>query len=209
MQSNKRLKPFVIPLLYGVVTMSLLLSLMFLVSSLLNSNYNPLTYITSGTLVDEIIPVVSENKTIIRPYTDKNVVILQNYYDYKGDKETQEKSLIYYENTYIQNSGVDYGKTDKFDIISVLDGTVINIIEDNILGKIVEVQHTNDIIGSYQCLSDVEISKNDTLSQGQKIGTSGTCNISKSLGNHLHFELTSKGEIINPEAIYDKNINEI
>ena len=128
MQSNKRLKPFVIPLLYGVVTMSLLLSLMFLVSSLLNSNYNPLTYITSGTLVDEIIPVVSENKTIIRPYTDKNVVILQNYYDYKGDKETQEKSLIYYENTYIQNSGVDYGKTDKFDIISVLDGTVINII---------------------------------------------------------------------------------
>lgn len=209
MQSNKRLKPFVIPLLYGVVTVSLVLSLMFLVSSLLNSNYNPITYITSGTLVDDVIPVVSNKKTVIRPYNDSDVKILQNYYDYKGDKETQEKSLIYYENTYIQNSGIDYGKTDTFDIISILGGTVINVIEDNILGKIVEVQHTNDIIGSYQCLGTVDIKKDDVLSQGQKIGTSGTCNIATSLGNHLHFELTSKGEIINPETIYDKDINEI
>lgn len=209
MNTRKRLKPFVIPMLYGVVTVSLLVSLMFLVTSLMNTNYDPLTYITSGTLVDEIIPVVSENKTVIRPYTDTDIKILQSYYDYKGDKETQENSLIYYENTYMQNSGVDYGKKDKFDIVSILQGTVIDIIDDNILGKTVEVQHTNNVIASYQCLSDVTISKNDVLSQGQKIGTSGVCNISKSLGNHLHFEVTSKGEIINPETIYDKNINEI
>lgn len=209
MNTRKRLKTFVIPMLYGVVTVSLLVSLMFLVTSLMNTNYDPLTYITSGTLVDEIIPVVSENKTVIRPYTDTDIKILQSYYDYKGDKETQENSLIYYENTYMQNSGVDYGKKDKFDIVSILQGTVIDIIDDNILGKTVEVQHTNNVIASYQCLSDVTISKNDVLSQGQKIGTSGVCNISKSLGNHLHFEVTSKGEIINPETIYDKNINEI
>ena len=203
MQVKRKLKPFVIPMIYGVVAVSLLISLMFLVDSLLKSSYNPITYITSSTLVDEIIPVVGENKTIIRPYVDNDIKVLQNFYDYKDDKNTQENSLIYYEGTYLQNSGVDYGK------VSIQDGTVINVGEDNILGKIVEVQYTNEIIASYQCLGDVVIKKNDKVSQGQKIGTSGTCNISKSLGNHLHFELTNKGEIINPENIYDKNINEI
>ncbi len=209
MQVKRKLKPFVIPMIYGVVAVSLLISLMFLVDSLLKSSYNPITYITSSTLVDEIIPVVGENKTIIRPYVDNDIKVLQNFYDYKDDKNTQENSLIYYEGTYLQNSGVDYGKESTFDVVSIQDGTVINVWEDNILGKIVEVQYTNEIIASYQCLGDVAIKKNDKVSQGQKIGTSGTCNISKSLGNHLHFELTNKGEIINPENIYDKNINEI
>ena len=209
MQVKRKLKPFVIPMIYGVVAVSLLISLMFLVDSLLKSSYNPITYITSSTLVDEIIPVVGENKTIIRPYVDNDIKVLQNFYDYKDDKNTQENSLIYYEGTYLQNSGVDYGKGSTFDVVSIQDGTVINVGEDNILGKIVEVQYANEIIASYQCLGDVVIKKNDKVSQGQKIGTSGTCNISKSLGNHLHFELTNKGEIINPENIYDKNINEI
>ena len=209
MQKTRKLKPFVLPMLYGVVTISLVVSLMFLISTLLDINYNPLTYITSSTITDDVVPVVSEKKLVIRPYLDKDVTIFQNYYDYKGEKDTQEKSLIYYENTYIQNSGIDYGKTDTFDIVAILNGTVVDIIEDDILGKIVEIQHTNNIIGTYQCLGDITINKNDTILQGEKIGTSGTCNIAKSLGNHLHFEVTNNGEIINPETIYEKNIDEL
>jgi len=209
MQVRRKLKPFVVPVLYGIVTLSLIVSLMFLTQSLINNSYNPISYITAGTLADEVIPVVSESKSIIRPYKDTDVKVLQNYYDYKGDKETQEKSLIYYENTYMQNSGVDYGREQPFDVVSILEGTVIDIIDDDTLGKIVEIQHTNDIIGSYQCLSDVIVEKNDILIQGEKLGTSGTCNIAKSIGNHLHFELTNKGEIVNPESTYDKNINEV
>ena len=94
MQVKRKLKPFVIPMIYGVVAVSLLISLMFLVDSLLKSSYNPITYITSSTLVDEIIPVVGENKTIIRPYVDNDIKVLQNFYDYKDDKNTQENSLI-------------------------------------------------------------------------------------------------------------------
>lgn len=209
MKTRKKLKPFVLPVLYSIVTISMIVSLMFLIQTLTNVNKNPITYITSSTLIDDVKPVVSEIKTIIRPYADNNVVIAQNFYDYKAEKESQEKSLILYENTYLQNSGVDYSKTDTFDVISILDGTVINVVEDDILGKIIEIQHTNDLIASYQCLGEIEINKNDNVSQGQKLGTSGICNISKALGNHLHFEVTSKGEIINPESIYDKNIDEI
>ncbi len=207
MQTRKKLKPFVIPVIYSIVTITMLISLMFLIQNLLNVNKNPLTYITSGTIAEDIVPVVSEKKTIIRPYTDQDVKIVQNFYDYKGEKQNQENSLIFYENTYLQNSGVDYGKGSTFDVVAILEGTVIK--QDDILGKIVEIRHSNDLIGSYQCLGETELKENDTVSQGQKIGTSGSCNISKNLGDHLHFEITSKGEVINPEAIYDKQLNEI
>ena len=209
MQTRKKLKPFVIPVIYSIVTITMLISLMFLIQNLLNVNKNPLTYITSGTIAEDIVPVVSEKKTIIRPYTDQDVIIVQNFYDYKGEKQNQENSLIFYENTYLQNSGVDYGKGSTFDVVAILEGTVIKVKQDDILGKIVEIRHSNDLIGSYQCLGETELKENDTVSQGQKIGTSGSCNISKNLGDHLHFEITSKGEVINPEAIYDKQLNEI
>lgn len=209
MQTRKKLKPFVIPVIYSIVTITMLISLMFLIQNLLNVNKNPLTYITSGTIAEDIVPVVSEKKTIIRPYTDQDVKIVQNFYDYKGEKQNQENSLIFYENTYLQNSGVDYGKRSTFDVVAILEGTVIKVKQDDILGKIVEIRHSNDLIGSYQCLGETELKENDTVSQGQKIGTSGSCNISKNLGDHLHFEITSKGEVINPEAIYDKQLNEI
>ena len=169
MKTRKKLKPFVLPVLYSIVTISMIVSLMFLIQTLTNVNKNPITYITSSTLIDDVKPVVSEIKTIIRPYADNNVVIAQNFYDYKAEKESQEKSLILYENTYLQNSGVDYSKTDTFDVISILDGTVINVVEDDILGKIIEIQHTNDLIASYQCLGEIEINKNDNVSQGQKL----------------------------------------
>lgn len=209
MQTRKKLKPFVIPVIYSIVTITMLISLMFLIQNLLNVNKNPLTYITSGTIAEDIVPVVSEKKTIIRPYTDQDVKIVQNFYDYKGEKQNQENSLIFYENTYLQNSEVDYGKGSTFDVVAILEGTVIKVKQDDILGRIVEIRHSNDLIGSYQCLGETELKENDTVSQGQKIGTSGSCNISKNLGDHLHFEITSKGEVINPEAIYDKQLNEI
>ena len=137
MQTRKKLKPFVIPVIYSIVTITMLISLMFLIQNLLNVNKNPLTYITSGTIAEDIVPVVSEKKTIIRPYTDQDVKIVQNFYDYKGEKQNQENSLIFYENTYLQNSGVDYGKGSTFDVVAILEGTVIKVKQDDILGKIV------------------------------------------------------------------------
>ena len=51
--------------------------------------------------------------------------------------------------------------------------------------------------------------KADTVTAGEIIATSGTCNISKNLGNHLHLEISHKGQMINPESIYNKEIKEL
>lgn len=202
-----RLKPISIFIIYGIMLITVVTSLMFVGNKLLNNN--EITYITSGTLVDDIIPVISEKKVFIKPYTDDNIKILKDYYDYKDDKIKQENSLILYENTYLQNSGIDYGKEDIFDVVSIYDGKVLNIINDDILGKTIEVQYSNNLIAYYQCLGDIKVKKDDDVVQGQILATSGTCNISKDIGNHLHLEISKDGKIINPETIYTKTIEEI
>ena len=54
--------------------------------------------------------------------------------------EEQEKSIIYYEDTYMQNSGVDYGTETEFEVISILEGTVINVKEDDLTNHIMHTE---------------------------------------------------------------------
>ena len=95
-------------------------------------------------ITDEEIPVVNSTSIIIRPYLNTNVRILKNYYDYKGEVAEQENSLIYYESTYMPNYAIAYGGVEDFEVVSILDGTVIKVREDNILGNIIEIQHENE-----------------------------------------------------------------
>ena len=208
MKKKVKLKPFVMPTIYGIVTISLAASLFFLGNNLLKEKV-PVTYITSSTLIEDVEPVISETKKIKRPYIEEDVKILQNFYDNTSDKKVQENSLIFYENTYLQNSGIDYGKENVFDVYSIYDGTIVNIEENDILGTIIEIEHSNNLIASYQCLGNIKVKENDTVTVGEIIATSGTCNISKNLGNHLHLEISKEGKMINPESIYDKEITEL
>lgn len=208
MKKKVKLKPFVMPTIYGIVTISLAASLFLLGNNLLREKV-PVTYITSSTLTEDVEPVISETKKIKRPYVEEDIKILQNFYENTSDKKVQENSLIFYENTYLQNSGIDYGKDKEFDVYSIYDGTIVNVEENDILGSIIEIEHSNNLIASYQCLGNIKVKENDTVTVGEVIATSGTCNISKNLGNHLHLEISKEGKMINPESIYDKQITEL
>ena len=146
---------------------------------------------------------------MIRPYKDEDVKILKNFYDYQSTEEEQEKSLIYYENTYLPSSGISYGKDEEFDIIAVLDGKVTSVKEDETLGNVVVIEHDNGIKATYESIKDITVKEGDIVSQGKIIGKSSTSNISKELNNHLYFELSIKDTTVNPEKYFDKSINEI
>ena len=139
----------------------------------------------------------------------ENVKIGKDYYDYKAQEEEQRNSIIYHEDTYIQNTGVDYNQDEVFDVISILDGEVIEVEEKELLGKSVTIRHNNEIISIYQSLSETTVKKGDQVTAGQVIGKSGTCELNKELNNHLHFELTINGEIVDPENYLGKKLNEI
>ncbi len=207
MKKKLKLKPFVLPMIYLVLIA--VASTLVLMNATLKGKVTDedLTYVSSIILGNEI-PVVSTDVKMIYPYTNENVKIGKYYYDYKADSDKQEQSIVHYENTYMQNSGMDFILDDVFDVVSVLDGTVIDVKEDELLGKIVEIQHDNDLISIYQSLSEVTVQKDDVVKQGQIIGKTGENKLDSEMKNHLHFELYNKGQVVNPEDYFEKTVGE-
>jgi stage II sporulation protein Q len=154
------------------------------------------------------VPVSKEQTEVVgRPYTDMNVEIVQNYYNYKGTEEEQQNSLIYYQDTYIQSTGVSYQLEGKeFDAVAILDGEVIEVKEDELLGNSVTIKHSSNVISIYQSIQDIQVKEGDIVRKGMLIGTSGTSNISSDLENHLYFELMVDNISVNPEEYYDKTL---
>lgn len=205
---NRRLKSYVMPttIVLGIVLMIMLVIFLMPTTNEMKDDLVNLTYVTN-TILDEEQPVIAEATKIINPYTDASVKIGKYYYDYKSDSEKQKKSIIYHDNTYIQNSGIDFISENTFDVVAVLEGTIVNVKEDETLGKIVEIKHDNDYITIYQSLSEINVKKGDIVSQGQIIGKSGTNELDKEIGNHLHFEFYINGQVVDPNLYLNKEIN--
>ena len=87
-----------------------------------------------------------------------------------------------------------------FDVVAILDGTVEKIVEDDSTGKTIEIKHSDNSISIYGSLSEIIVKKGDTVNQGQQIGKSGTNELDKEMGNHLHFEVYNNGQNMNPEV---------
>lgn len=203
---KRKLKKFVIPCAVAAITLGITLTTTISNQSPSTNNTNNLTYVSRVILEDDVA-VINTSTTVINPYTESSVTIGKYFYDYKADASHQEKSIVYYDDTYIQNSGVDFISEKVFDIVAVLDGTVTDVKEDESLGKIVEIKHEKDYITIYQSLSEISVKKGDAVTQGQIIGKSGTNELDKAMGNHLHFEFYSNGQVVDPMLYLGKELS--
>ena len=203
------LKPFVIPTIYTVFVIGLLTSLFFTIPTG-GGLKEKITYV-NGSILEEYVPVLSEKKdvVILKPFKDSDIKIGKNFYDYEAEAKMQENSIIYHEGTYMQNSGIDYIREKVFDVYSILDGEVVEVKKEELLGNTVTIRHSNDIISVYQGLSEVLVKAGDQVTAGFLIGKSGTSELNKELGNHLHFELSIKGQLVNPENFFGKKLSEL
>ncbi|MBR3210416.1 MAG: M23 family metallopeptidase [Bacilli bacterium] len=193
-----------IPLLIFVTIITSLL----LVASILSKKMNDAPVTESPTIVEnyeDIIPVINENNYLTNPYIDPSVTIGKTFYDYKGEEAAQENALVVQNNTYYQNTGVDYVKEDSFEVVSIAEGTILDVKEDELVGKVVEIEHRNGLISIYQSLSETTVQKGDSVIQGQVIGKSGTNEMDKELGNHLHFEIYENGHNVDPTLYLNKD----
>ena len=208
MKKRLKLKPFVLPMIYSVFVLILLVAVFITRSQFVVEKDNDETYVT-GSILDSYVPVINLDVTITRPYTNEDVKIGKDFYSYEDDSNNQTNSIVLYENTYMQNSGIDYVSENTFDVVAILDGEVIEIKNEELLGTVVTIRHDNDIISVYQSLGEVSVENGEKVTQGQIIGKSGTSVINKELNNHLHFELVIQGALKDPENYFDKKLNEI
>ena len=207
----RKLKKFVIPSIIGVTLVSVLtLALVYnsLKTETVFKSDNDYRY-TTKSFFRNYMPTSGEDVTIAMPYTSEEVSIYKDYYDKDSDEEARKKSIIYYENVYMQNSGIDYMSNNTFDIISILDGNVIKVSEDEMMGKYVEIRHSNDLISVYQSLGDINVEENQNVKRGDVIATSGKNKLYSEINNGLHFELSYKGSYVNPNLYLMKKVQDM
>lgn len=208
---TKRLKKFVLPTVYVMVIGVLFISISFL-GNILQSKVEYGNMAVSA-LKDNVTPVgktdnVVESR-IERPYVSSNVSISKSFYDMTDDEAKQQNSLVYYENTYLQNSGVLYSSTSAFDVICAIDGKVTNVSKDEILGNFVEITHNPNLKTIYYSLSEVQVKKDDTVISGDVLGKSGDNSLNGETENCLLFEVYHNGTAIDPEDFYNMSIEDL
>ena len=212
----KSVKKIFVPTIYLIVILSvvgcILLTIMSINKYLTESE--KFDYSINGLIDNEVKPVQGEDNTkndvkVIKPFRNEKVTIGRGFYDFEGEQTNQEKSIIFYENTYMQNSGVDYVSDEVFDVISVLAGKVISVDTDEVLGNIVKIEHDKNIITTYQGIDKVALKVGDVISQGTIVGVSGKSLVNSNYTTSLHFEVNYKGELIDPEKFYSLNVNEL
>ncbi len=209
---NRKLKSYVLPSLYACFFVGVLLVTIGVANVLTekpnkDNNTEDITYV-SESIIDSDEPVVKEVTKLLKPYTNDKVKVGKYYYDYKADEEKQQNSITYHDNTYMQNSGVDYILEESFDVVSIMDGTVTNVNTDDLLGQCIEIKHDNNYTSIYQSLSEVNVKKGDKVTAGQLLGKSGENALDKDMGNHLHFELYLKGQVVDPLSYIDKELEQ-
>ena len=193
----KSVKKIFVPTIYLMAILSvvgcILLTIMSINKYLTESE--KFDYSINGLIDNEVKPVQGEDNTkndvkVIKPFRNEKVTIGRGFYDFEGEQTNQEKSIIFYENTYMQNSGVDY-------------------VSDEVLGNIVKIEHDKNIITTYQGIDKVALKVGDVVSQGTIVGVSGKSLVNSNYTTSLHFEVNYKGELIDPEKFYSLNVNEL
>ncbi len=121
--------------------------------------------------------------------------------DYAMDSFVFSETL----NQWQAHSGIDFVTDGQADVLACGDGTVVEVITDNILdGNTVVIDHGNELKSYYKSLAaDIAVKEGDTVEKGQVIGKTSTSGYSEfKTGEHVHFEMTLKGEYVDPNGYF-------
>ncbi|MBP3953196.1 M23 family metallopeptidase [Bacillus suaedae] len=160
----------------------------------------------------EAVPVNASSEQVQMPVADEeDINVVGYFYDMNGTDEEQQEALVYYNNEYIPNKGMDFAQVDgeSFDVAASLSGTVIRAEKDELLGYVVEIQHENDVLTHYHSLESIEVEEGANVKQGDILGAAGRNVYNKEAGIHVHFEIRQDGVEVNPNSVFDQPIDSV
>ncbi|MBP3039913.1 M23 family metallopeptidase [Bacillaceae bacterium Marseille-Q3522] len=167
----------------------------------------------SGRQTDEqAVEVTRSEENFAMPVTDEDAVeIKKQFYDSAKTTEEQEAALVFFNNSYQPNTGIDIARKDgeTFDVTAALSGTVKEVEEDALLGNVVKVEHDKGIETVYQALQDIEVSVGDKVKKGQTLAKAGNSQLNEDAGIHVHFEIRKDDVPVNPLDYIKKPLSDL
>lgn len=106
---------------------------------------------------------------------------------------------------YRSHTAVDFKCSAGAKISAINDGLVLSVKKDNLLGKVVEIDHGGKLVAKYCGLDTVNVSEGDYVSIGQTLGTLGSVPFEAGSESHLHFETAIDGKNVNPLDVMTKS----
>lgn len=161
---------------------------------------------------EEALPVTLTEENFQMPILDESTVFIKkNFYDYDASTEDQESALVFYNNTYYPNTGIDIAMEtgESFDVVAALSGTVIKAEKDQLLGQVVLVEHDNGVATHYQSLENVVVEAGQYVEQGEVIGVAGRSVYNQDAGVHVHFEIRKDNNPVNPIEFFNQPISSL
>ncbi|GAE33648.1 M23 family metallopeptidase [Halalkalibacter akibai] len=161
---------------------------------------------------EEAVPVTASSEVVKMPVVnDEEITVVGYFYDVNGTPEEQQEALVYYNNTYFPNKGMDFAHVDgeSFEAAAALSGTVVKAEKDALLGYVVEISHENGVVTHYHSLETVEVEEGATVQQGDILGRAGRNSYNTDAGIHVHFEIRQDGVAVNPNDVFQQPIDSV
>lgn len=210
---KRKLRGFVLPSIYIMTIIVLAIGITLLTRNMLDSSPTVDNYDYSisvfdeeeednSVIVNETIPSIVKAS---KPFIGDDIVVMKDFYDDNGSAESQEQALIFYENTYMPNTGILYASDNVFDVIASIDGTVKEIKQDEILGNVLTLEG-KDVTCVYYTLGDIEVKEGDEVKQNDVLAKSGQSKI-ETTKQTLLFEVYMNGVLTNPNTFYENELD--
>ncbi|MGR6117801.1 peptidoglycan DD-metalloendopeptidase family protein [Aeribacillus composti] len=207
-------KKWVFPAIY-LVSAAVILTSVLWYQAIRNNDANDLST-DDGTDVsyneDQSVEVNQSVENFKMPAIDPDAVkVVTNFYDFNASEKEQETALVFHNNTYHPNQGIDIASNDgkAFEVTASLSGTVAKAEKDSLLGYVVEIEHENGVKTIYQSLADTKVQAGDKVKQGEIIGQAGKNQFNKDAGVHVHFEIRKDGKAYNPLNYMDEPLTSL
>ncbi|MFI3251662.1 MAG: M23 family metallopeptidase [bacterium] len=139
-------------------------------------------------------------------------VIVREFYDIETNVDN-ENAIIETSTSMVMSTGIGFAieSNETFNVQTIYPGTVVSVVEDDVIGTTVTVDHGENLISVYYSLEEIVVSEGDLLDSNSIIGTSGASTFDIKAGVHVHVEVISTidNEYINVISIIGKTMDDI
>ena len=102
------------------------------------------------------------------------------------------------------HNGIDIAAPSGTEVANVCEGVVETIEQDDLMGNMVTIRHTDGKVSRYASLATVSVEEGQLLKRGETIGTVGTSMLLEcGETDHLHYELWNEDQPVEPSFLTD------
>ena len=100
------------------------------------------------------------------------------------------------------HSGIDIAAAEGTNVLNVCEGVVESVTEDDLMGNMAVVRHTDGKISRYASLGSIAVQEGQMVAKGDPIGTVGKSMLLEcGETDHLHYELWEEDKPIDPSFL--------